>query len=76
MNYFVCIILLLIVGNFNSDCFNPDDIKSDLHNFANNGEIFSIKNDMFKLDRNGYLGQGNFGVVWKGIKHYSIIFLK
>lgn len=78
MNYFVrwclCIILVLIVGNFNSNCFNPEEVKEKLNYLANIGKINFIKNDAFKLEKDGFLGYGNYAVVWKGKKKNSFHF--
>lgn len=72
MNYFlrqcVFIVVLLIVDNFHFDCFNLTEIIKDLTNRANKGEIFLLENDTFTLDKDGYLGQGNYAIVWKGKK--------
>lgn len=59
--------MMLIICNFNSNCLNPEEMKADLREIANKGEIIYILNDTFIPDRDGYLGEGNYAVVWKGI---------
>lgn len=70
MTYFVrqyiCIVLMIVIGNFRSYCFNSVEIRTVLTDLANKGQLIPIQNDTFKLEKNGYLGEGNYCVVWKG----------
>lgn len=65
---FIFVILLVIVGNFNSNCFDPEEIIADIKNYINLGQKIYLKENIFTPDVDGYLGEGSYSVVWKGKK--------
>lgn len=69
MNYFVkqciCITLILIVGNFNSNCFDLEELNADIRKYAINHKPIPIKENVtFEVDE--WLSKGENTVVWDG----------
>lgn len=70
---FVFIIVLLIVGHFNLNCFDLTDIRRDIENFIRNNKPIPIQTDAFIPDKNGYLSESNHSILWKGKNYFILI---